>query len=236
MALVERIVQALEALGGVAQYSELYAYLEKNALGELPPNWKASVRARIEEHSSDSQAFAKRQDIFYAVHGLGNGVWGLRSKLMESPVAVDIDEPEDIKQISDGNLKPKRKKVQVTRIIRDTTVTRQIKAIYQYRCQICDNSIALYDRLYAEAHHLRPLGGFHNGLDTPGNILIVCPNHHVEFDFGAVAIDPLEKTIVHTDLHYPFIGKTVLFHPLHKIDELNLTYHMEIYLQSLNLK
>ena len=36
---------------------------------------------------------------------------------------------------------------------------------------------------YAEGHHLRPLGK-HDGLDEPGNMLVLCPNHHAMFDFG----------------------------------------------------
>ena len=57
MALVDRIVQALEALGGSAAYAELYDYLEKNAVAPLPRTWKDNVRGRVEEHSSDSNAF-----------------------------------------------------------------------------------------------------------------------------------------------------------------------------------
>lgn len=106
-------------------------------------------------------------------------------------------------------------------------MTKQLKVIYQHRCQICDNVVHLHDRYYAEAHHLRPLGGIHRGTDDAGNILVVCPNHHVEFDYGAIAIHPVEMTVVHIEPSNNLIGKTVLFHPLHKINELNLAYHID---------
>lgn len=235
MALVDKIVQALEALGGVAKYSELYSYLEKNAIAPLPKKWKASVRARIEENSSDSQAFKGRQDLFYAVNGLGNGVWGLRSNLLDNLVAIDIEEPANNKfTIREGGGIPNRVPTTTTRIIRDTLMTRQLKMIYGYKCQICEKAVLLPGRLYAEAHHLRPLGGTHKGTDEVGNILVVCPNHHVEFDFAAIAIDPVELTIVHTDSSYPFLGKTVGFHSLHKINEVNLVYHMAMYLSGIS--
>lgn len=231
MSLVDQIVQALEALGGHARYSDLYAYWEKNADGPLPKNWKSSIRGRIEENSSESKAFKGDQDLFYPVCGLGRGVWGLKNKLQRSPVAIDRQEP---RVISEGRDKPYKVKTEITRTIRDTSMTKQLKVIYKYRCQICDQAILLHNALYVEAHHLRPLGRDHKGSDDMGNILIVCPNHHAEFDYCAIAINPLDNTITHLDRYYPFIGKTVLFHPLHKINKRNLEYHMDLYLEFLN--
>jgi hypothetical protein len=227
MALVDRIVQALEALGGIASYSELYAYLEKNSPAPLPKYWKDSVRGRIEENSSDSRAFKGKRDLFYAAQGLGNGVWGLKSKLSKSIVAIDVENLDELQKIREGNLEPYKVETEITRIIRDTMMTKQLKTIYQYKCQICDKAIFLHERLYAEAHHLRPLGGIHRGTDDANNILIVCPNHHVEFDYGAIAIHPVEMTVLHIDPYYSLIGKPVLFHLLHKINELNLGYHID---------
>jgi hypothetical protein len=227
MALVDRIVQAFAALGGIASYAELYKYLEENSPAPLPKHWKDSVRGRIEENSSDSRAFKGKQDLFYAVHGLGNGVWGLKTLQSKSVIAIDVEDPNEIQKIGEGNLEPYKVETEITRIIRDTIMTKQLKTIYQYKCQICDKAIFLHQRLYAEAHHLRPLGGIHRGTDDAGNILIVCPNHHVEFDYGAIAVHPVEMTIVHIDPRYSLTGKPVLFHQLHKINELNLAYHID---------
>jgi len=41
---------------------------------------------------------------------------------------------------------------------------------------------------YAEVHHLKPLG--QDGPDTDANMLVLCPNHHVLFDYGVIAINP----------------------------------------------
>lgn len=53
---VEEIVNAFKHLGGKANYKELYEHIENTASEKLSKNWKATVRARIEERSSDSQA------------------------------------------------------------------------------------------------------------------------------------------------------------------------------------
>jgi predicted restriction endonuclease len=42
--------------------------------------------------------------------------------------------------------------------------------------------------LYAEAHHIKPLGAPHNGPDVRANILCVCPNDHVLLDYGAIKL------------------------------------------------
>ena len=47
----------------------------------------------------------------------------------------------------------------------------------------------MVDRLYAEVHHIMPRNK-HNGPDVRENMLVLCPNHHVEFDFGVLCIDP----------------------------------------------
>jgi len=88
-----------------------------------------------------------------------------------------------------GNLRPGRYKIEQSRIIRTTALVRYLKRLHNDRCQVCGDRLALLDgRGYSEGHHLRPLGLPHDGPDTPGNVLILCPNCHALFDFGAVKI------------------------------------------------
>jgi len=96
--------------------------------------------------------------------------------------------------------KPGRVQVITSRIIRDTELAREIKQDFDWKCQICGKRIILSNnRFYAEGHHLIPLGGGHDGLDIRKNIIILCPFHHAEFDYGSIAIDPKTKKIVHVD-------------------------------------
>ena len=75
-----------------------------------------------------------------------------------------------------------------SRLIRDTAVTRQVKLLYKYRCQVCDIQLQSPSGFYAEAAHIQPLGAPHHGPDVLANVLCLCPNHHVLFDLGSFAI------------------------------------------------
>ena len=97
-----------------------------------------------------------------------------------TPLAEDIDEPDR----TESHL------VTTYRVLRDTALARRIKADHDHKCQICGKRILLGEDIpYAEAHHVKPLGRKHNGPDHPGNIVCVCPNCHVQLDYGAIEID-----------------------------------------------
>lgn len=84
---------------------------------------------------------------------------------------------------------PKRKQTTGNRIVRDYQKAKNVKAWYQFQCQVCGLAIETSAGLYAEAAHIKPLGKPHNGPDIESNILCLCPNHHVMFDNGGFAID-----------------------------------------------
>lgn len=66
---------------------------------------------------------------------------------------------------------------------RDTANIARIKKLREHKCQICGISIVKKNGgLYTEAAHITPKcdGGSEN-LD---NIIVLCPNHHTEFDLG----------------------------------------------------
>ena len=77
----------------------------------------------------------------------------------------------------------------VQRIVRDTVLSRKVKKLHGFSCQVCGTRLEGPAGPYAEAAHIRPLGEPHNGPDIPGNLLCLCPNHHVLFDLGAITIN-----------------------------------------------
>lgn len=82
-------------------------------------------------------------------------------------------------------IKPERKLEIINRIIRDNEKVRELKQLYDYRCCLCEKRIYVADdEWHCEVHHLRPLGEPHNGPDEKGNMLVLCPAHHVQFDHG----------------------------------------------------
>ena len=79
---VKQIIKAFENLGGTAHYSRLYEEVRRIRIQEgikLPKSWKAIIRRDIESRSSDSEVYVPgKPDLFYSVHGIGKGYWGLR--------------------------------------------------------------------------------------------------------------------------------------------------------------
>jgi hypothetical protein len=66
--------------------------------------------------------------------------------------ADDLDEDE---------LAP-RAKGMVSRIIRDTKIVREVKALHEHRCQLCGKRLQLSPGVfYSEPHHLKPVGKPH---------------------------------------------------------------------------
>jgi hypothetical protein len=109
----------------------------------------------------------------------------------------------------------------VSRIIRDTELSRKIKLENNWRCQICGDSILLPNtNYYSEGHHLQPLGGEHQGPDVRQNIIILCPTHHTEFDYGSIAINPSTNLIEHIDINCSFHNQQIAY----KRSDLSIEY------------
>jgi predicted restriction endonuclease len=103
------------------------------------------------------------------------------------------------------------------RILRDTKLARQIKQLHNNRCQICGKTIDLSTgEFYSEVHHIKPLGAPHNGSDVAGNIIVLCPNHHVMCDYGAI----------------PLKLEEIKQHPNHEIIMEYVTYHNDFLLRN----
>ena len=120
---------------------------------------------------------------------------------------------------------PKTRRVMRNVRLRNTFLGAEIKRRYAQLCQVCRKRIPLVGKDYCEAHHLKPLGSPHFGPDVIGNIVIVCPNHHVMFDYGALTIIPNQLTIRH---HLPdFFPNNPKLHvqPWHFLNPSYLLYH-----------
>ncbi|MFI2350228.1 YDG/SRA domain-containing protein [Streptomyces sp. NPDC019443] len=120
-----------------------------------------------------------------------------------------------------GNSKPERRKTEVQRIVRSTARANWVKRAHGHTCQICGLRIETPTGAYSEAAHIRPLGQPHEGPDEPDNILCLCPNHHVEFDFGMLTICS-DMTVVRNSSGERTSLRTV---PEHEISDVHLDYH-----------
>lgn len=88
----------------------------------------------------------------------------------------------------DLNGPPDKIKYINTRFIRDTNASQKLKKLYKNHCQICNYRLEINSATYySEVHHIWPL---HDGGDDDfSNMVVLCPTHHAEFDYGVICID-----------------------------------------------
>ena len=118
---------------------------------------------------------------FDSFQGLFDMLWQGSSAAdpLPTPLAADIEPPAQSRRV----------RQETYRVLRDTGLARAVKEGAGFRCQICGDVILLKGGLpYAEAHHVKPLGSPHDGPDVRENILCVCPNHHVQLDYGVITL------------------------------------------------
>jgi putative restriction endonuclease len=147
----------------------------------------------------------------------GFRIWRYRLiKLPSIPTRADMASGD-----SAAYFTAERRVTTVLRLVRDTAQARQIKALYDYHCQMCGTRLEGLAGPYAEAAHIRPLGAPHHGPDTVDNIFCLCPNHHVLFDHGGV--------VVAEDLSLIGVQGRLTVHQRHQINEDHLRYRREHY-------
>ncbi len=109
--------------------------------------------------------------------------------------------------------------------MRDTCLGLALKELYQYRCQACRKPVPLSQADYAESHHLRPVAPPHDGPDTPGNVIVLCPNHHVMFDRGAASIEPDSLRLVHARPGVTLPRRRLHLQRPHRLAKTHMEYH-----------
>lgn len=175
--LIVRIRQAFRNLGGRAHLKDVYKEVRRLGYKRGGEDLNKLIRSEIQKHSRDSRRFTQNtsDDLFHS-RKLRSGWWELCEDL-----ARDLEAPTN---------RTARQAVRVSRIIRDGSLIRELKALHNHCCQLCGECIELPDgRRYSEGHHLQPLGSPHNGPDIRSNVLILCPNHHAMCDLGAIELD-----------------------------------------------
>ena len=109
---------------------------------------------------------------------------------------------------------------------RDRRKAIALKRLYGNTCQFCGTRLQVAeDRFYSEAAHIKGLGEPHNGPDMASNMLVLCPNHHLQFDRGVLR---LQKVGTDYQIHAktagePLHGKTIML--THSIEDDYVIHH-----------
>jgi len=111
-----------------------------------------------------------------------------KSSALISKLMFRSADPDSIPVPIDLNGPPNKIKCRITRFIRDTQKSQKLKELYKNHCQICNYRIEINESIcYSEVHHIWPL---HDGGDDDfDNMVVLCPTHHAEFDYGVICID-----------------------------------------------
>ena len=211
---ISEVIQAFAELGGEADWSDVRARIAEKRGGDVAPyldqlNFDTTLFQVVQQHCEGYRKFSG--DIRFVK--VRRGRFRLASPT-PPPVIEYVKPPSDI------DAPPGRIETHVQRIVRDTVAAKSLKARYGYKCQVCGLRIEpTSGSYYVDVHHVRPLGGGHNGNDTHTNMLVLCPNHHAMFDFGIPRFTAADRIT---------IGETS--HTLtckHALTEDVITYHNE---------
>ncbi len=159
--------------------------LAKSCLSQLP--------VRVVRGHRHRSAFAPKtgfrygglfriSDYFRELGRSGFYVWRFRLEKLGTAA-------EEFGIAASGESYDKRSAIRISRIVRESGLALTVKQMYRYSCQMCGLRLSTPAGPYAEAAHVLPLGRPHNGPDELANMLCLCPNHHVLFDYGAVGVE-----------------------------------------------
>lgn len=153
-------------------------------------------------------------------HAAGGAPGGVRTSGREAHAEWNPPGMVDLSGLNNGP--PPWATEVVVRAVRDTAKVRRIKKLYKDKCQVCEYTIQVTaDRRYSEVHHLRPLG--RGGDDDYANMLVLCPTHHVEFDYAVLGVSKDGRSVI--DKSGGGRPQAVLVR--HSIDPENIAFHLK---------
>jgi putative restriction endonuclease len=147
----------------------------------------------------------------------------LESAILRRPGEVEKTGATMLEQL--GTESPNRRSTVQDQVQRDQMLVEELKSLYDHQCQICGERLQQSSNDgYSEVHHLKPLGSPHNGPDVSENMLVLCPNHHADFDNGMVRIEPESMQITH-EYDARMSGRSLRAHDNHEVGGKYLQYH-----------
>lgn len=182
MTWLEETIKALSQLGGEASLKHIYETVRNNTEKEIPESLDAIIRRTLETNSKDSQVYDGKHDLFYCVHGIGMGVWGIRDFIItEENMSITQDDDS----FSEGRTALKKHLCRE----RNQELIRRAKERYMrahdgsLSCEICGfNFASTYGYLgdgFIEVHHVKPVSQMKDGERTNiDDLIMVCSNCH----------------------------------------------------------
>jgi hypothetical protein len=135
----------------------------------------------IEYYSIDSNEYKKAFD-----NNLDNGINNIKDLINKFNEEMENSTPEKQKTIENKYLR------------KDSKFVNLLKEFHNYKCQFPDCNAKIITKNgpdYVEVAHIKPVSEC--GKTVVGNLLVLCPNHHKEFDKGNLEI--ISKDNIHIE-------------------------------------
>lgn len=125
--------------------------------------------------------------------------------------------------------------IKLCRLVRNTTLSSDLKVAYSDACQLCGTQIKKGRfTTYSEVHHIRPYNKTHKGDDTISNMIVLCPNCHLQFDTLYYAIHPYSRKVYCVDEDDSFHMTELFFMDGHDLDAKYLSYTWKLFRENQN--
>lgn len=119
--------------------------------------------------------------------------------------------------------------VSASRQIRDQSLITRVRRLYGDRCSVCGEALPVTPEgnTFAEVGHVKPVGLPFRGPDHVSNVLPFCPNHHRQFDRGAIYFEVDGKSAKVVDRTSTLGTRDRMFMPMpeHPLDMSMLEWH-----------
>jgi putative restriction endonuclease len=211
------------------RYDGLYRVLARYEM--YPPDgFRRWMFHLVQLSFEQAQHFTPRENLLsnmetFLMRGLGSGFDGGTSDGLAGAAGATpdliFDDVLPASTLSSGTEHPATRETFSRRVIRDTKVAANVKALYVNSCQICGTQVVTRTGLYSEGAHIRPLGRPHHGPDIIANVLCLCPNHHASLDAGGLYVQDDRQVVTSSGQR---LG-TLRLHPDHKVDFNHVRYH-----------
>lgn len=206
-------------------FSQVKAIIERIPSNRKDGRWDLYVRLEGSHAYFGVTKITNLLDVADRLHSFEQ-IWA-------SPAVEEIYVEEAI-HIPDSLPEPDRKTGKVVRVVRDTTQSKLVKELYNYKCQICGwttGSPRLKNYWYCEAHHVQPLAKKYGGPDHKSNIVALCPSHHCMMDLGVIAVEPANLKVISVDEKEADKDQKLTLHRDHGLNKKYLIFHLKrIYL------
>ena len=193
-----------------------------NNIGELPSI--ADIEEKYEKAVNEYESAINSEE--ESIEDNGEWVTVCNGYLEENDIKMDDVILYD--SMSENN--QKTKDVELSRLVRSTYLAEDLKLAYNHTCQLCGTRLMKTRfEAYSEAHHIRPYNKTHKGDDTIGNMIVLCPNCHSQFDSLYYAIHPHTRFVHCVDETDKFHLTKMEFIGAHILEQKYLAYTWQLF-------